>query len=391
MPLPVQNGTVIADSRPPHLLVHPGWELFGSDRMLLETARGLREAGERVVVALPAHGPLVEHLQADGVEVLLPPTFVLRKSSLHPRNWLRSIRDAIRGLVASIVIVRRLRPQTLYVNTIVLPLWPLVGRLMRVPTVTHVHEAEPSAPLAVNLALYAPHLCAHQLIVNSEFTLRTVTAAIPALGRRATVIPNGVGSPEAVAEPRTRIDRLRIAYIGRISHRKGPDVVVDALALLGDAGVDAELDLIGTVFEGNEAYDQALRERTDDLAVTALVRHRGFQADVWPLLAEADVLVVPSRLDESFGNTAVEGILAARPVIASDIAGLREAVGAYASAEFVKPGDAPALAAALTRVVEDWSERRRHAVADRDAARERFAPGLYRSTVAGFLQVFARR
>jgi glycosyltransferase involved in cell wall biosynthesis len=359
--------------------------------MLLETARGLREAGERVVVALPARGPLVAHLRAEGVDVLLPPTFVLRKSSLHPRNWLRSIRDAIRGFVASIVIVRRLRPQTLYVSTIVLPLWPLVGRLMRVPTVTHVHEAEPSAPRAVNLALYGPHLASHRLIVNSEFTLRTVADAIPALGRRATVISNGVGSPDAVAEPRTRIDRLRIAYVGRISHRKGPDVVVDALALLGGAGVDAELDLIGTVFEGNEAYDRALRERAEELAVTDRVRHRGFQSDVWPLLADADVLVVPSRLDESFGNTAVEGILAARPVIASDIAGLREAVGVYESAAFVTAGDAPALAAALSRVVEDWAERRGQAVADSESARERFAPAQYRHAVSEFLRTLARR
>ncbi|MFJ2370794.1 glycosyltransferase family 4 protein [Microbacterium sp. NPDC087665] len=380
-----------AAPRPPHLLVHPGWELFGSDRMLLETARGLREAGERVVVALPARGPLVAHLQAEGVDVLLPPTFVLRKSSLHPRNWLRSIRDAIRGFVASIVIVRRLRPQTLYVSTIVLPLWPLVGRLMRVPTITHVHEAEPNAPRAVTLALYAPHLASHRLIVNSDFTWRTVAGAIPALARRATVIPNGVGSPDAVAKPRTRIDRLRIAYVGRISHRKGPDVVVDALALLGDAGVDAELDLIGTVFEGNEAYDRALRDRAADLAVADRVRHRGFQADVWPLLAKADVLVVPSRLDESFGNTAVEGILAARPVIASDIAGLREAVGVYESATFVTAADAPALAAALTRVAEDWSERSRQAVADRESARERFAPAQYRRTTAEFFRALARR
>lgn len=385
----VQNGRVTADTRRPHLLVHAGWELFGSDRMLLESARGLREAGERVVVALPATGPLVGELRAAGVEVLIPPTFALRKSALRPRNWLRSVRDAIRGFVAAVVITRRLRPLTLYVSTIVLPLWPLVGRLLRVPTVTHVHEAEASAARIINTVLYAPHLAAHRLIVNSEFTMRTVASVIPALGRRSTLIPNGVDSPDAVPEPRAVIDRLRIAYVGRISHRKGPDVAVEAAALLGDAGIDTELDLIGAVFEGNEAYGETLRRRTEELGVAHLVTHHGFRSDVWPVLGAADVLVVPSRQDESFGNTAVEGILAGRPVVASEIPGLREAVGVYESAAFVAPGDAAALADALAHVVADWSALRVAALADRERAKQRFAPEAYRAAIADFLRDLA--
>ena len=379
-----------ADSRRPHLLVHAGWELFGSDRMLCETARGLREAGERVVVALPAHGPLVEALQAEGVEVLIPPMFALRKSALRPARWLRTARDIIRGTVASVVIVRRLRPRALYVSTIVLPLWPVVGRLLGVPTVTHVHEAEASAPRVVNAVLYAPHLAAHRLIVNSDFTRRTVEAAVPALARGAVLIANGVASPETVDEPRAEVDRLRIAFVGRISHRKGPDVAVEAVALLRDAGIDAELDLVGAVFEGNEPYDAVLRQRADELGVAARVRHHGFRADVWPVLAQADVVVVPSRLDESFGNAAVEGILAARPVVASDIPGLREAAGEYASAAFTAPGDSAALADALARVVADWPARRRAAMDDRLRARERFAPATYRRTVTRVLQDLAQ-
>lgn len=377
------------DSRPPFLLVHPGWELFGSDRMLLESAVGLVEAGESVVVALPEHGPLVPRLQAAGAEVLLPPMFVLRKSALRPRNWLRTIRDAIRGTVASVVVVRRLQPRAIYVNTIVLPLWPLVGRLLRVPTVTHVHEAEPSGPRAVNLALYAPHLASHRAIANSAFTLRTLRDVVPSLARRAEVIPNGVASPDDVAPPRETLDDLRIVYVGRISHRKGPDAAVEALASLRDRGVDARLELVGAVFAGNEPFDEALRARSSELDLGDRVVHHGFQSDIWRFLSAADVVVVPSRQDESFGNTAVEAVLAARPVVVSDLSGLREAVGGYASAMFVPAGDAVALADALAAVRDDWSSLRITALKDRDDARQRFAPSAYRSSIAGFLQALA--
>lgn len=384
------NGIVTDDNRAPYLLVHPGWELFGSDRMLLETARGLREQGQRVVVAVPQRGPLVDKLQSAGVEVLIPPMFVLRKSSLHPRNWIRSAGDAIRGIAASAAIVRRLRPRAIYVSTIVLPSWPLIGRLAGVPTVTHVHEAEASASRLVNFVLYAPHLASHRIIANSRFTLKTVSTVLPALGRRATVIPNGVASPEDVIPPRPRIDRLHVGYVGRLSHRKGPDVAVEALARLREDGVDAELHLVGDVFSGNEEYDRRLRERARELGVDDRVAYLGFRQDIWPLLAEVDVLVVPSRQDESFGNTAVEGILAARPVIASDIAGLREAIDPYASATFVVPGDAEDLATALRAVRDDWETRRATAVTDRDAALGRFAPDVYRRAVAAFMESLAR-
>lgn len=384
------NGVVTDDTRAPYLLVHAGWELFGSDRMLLESAIGLKEAGERVVVALPENGPLVSALHRAGAEVLLPPTFALRKSALRPRNWLRTARDAIRGTVAAVTIVRRLRPRAIYVSTIVLPVWPLIGRLLRVPTVTHVHEAEGGAPRLVNILLYAPHLASHRLIVNSAFTLRTVGESIPVLAGRATVIPNGVASPDETPAPRAQLDGLRVVYVGRMSHRKGPDVAVEAVGLLNARGIDADLHLIGAVFAGNEAFEEKLTQRIDELSLTDRVTHHGFRSDIWPVLSAADVVVVPSRQDESFGNTAVEGILAARPVVASDIAGLREAVGEYDSAVFVAPGDPEELAAALARIISDWPSFVASAQTDRSDALARFAPAAYRGAVAALMQGLAR-
>ena len=80
----------------------------------------------------------------------------------------------------------------------------------------------------------------------------------------------------------------------------------------------------------------------------------GFQADIWPRLAACDVLVVPSIQPESFGNTAAEGVLAGRPVIASGIGGLPEVVAGFASARLVPPGDVDALVAAIEEVAEDY-------------------------------------
>ncbi|WP_144880604.1 glycosyltransferase [Microbacterium paraoxydans] len=369
------------ENRKTVLLVHPGAEMFGSDRMLLESATGLVEAGARVVVALPSTGLLVAPLREAGAEVVILPMLVLRKVLLTPRGLPRLFRDTFRGLGSAWRLIGRLRPDAVYVSTIIIPQWPLIARLRGTRAVSHVHEAEASGNTLVNRLLYAPHLASARTLVNSRFSLDTIRRALPALADRTRVVANGVASPEHPAPPRSRLDGpLRVLYVGRLSPRKGPDLVIDAAAALQATGRPVEVTLLGAVFEGYEWFERDLRARADETGVP--VTFAGFHPDIWPFLAEADVLVVPSRVDEPFGNTAVEGVLGLRPVIASDSSGLREAAGGYATAQLVAPDDADAIATALEEVRERWDDHVAGVTASRDEALRRHAPAVYRDGVA---------
>lgn len=370
--------------RPTVLLVHPGAEMFGSDRMLLESAIGLAESGVRVVVALPSSGLLVNELRAAGAEVVILPMLVLRKVLLTPRGLPRLFRDTFRGLGAAWRLIGRLRPDVVYVSTIIIPEWPLIARLRGVRTVSHVHEAEASGNRIVNALLYSPHLASHQTLVNSRFSLDTIRTALPALARRSHVVYNGVASPPHPLSPRPRTEGpLRVLYIGRLSPRKGPDLVIAAASRLHSAGRAVEVTLLGAVFEGYEWFERDLRAQASEAGVT--VDFAGFHTDIWPFLEQADVLLVPSRVDEPFGNTAVEGVLALRPVIASDSSGLREAAGGYGTARLVAAGDAEAIASALTDIDARWDEIVSTVADSRAEALRRHAPQVYRSSISTHL------
>lgn len=359
---------------------HPGAELFGSDRMFLESVAGLVEAGCHVVAAIPQGGPLVDRLRATGADVHVVPMLVLRKSLLSPRNWFRLVGAAIGGFFRAWNFVRRARPDVVYTSTITIPHWPLAARLAGARSVSHVHEAEASGSRVVNRVMYAPHLVSTSVIVNSEFSLRTIAAALPRLARRADVVYNGVEGAAEPKLPRADLDgTLRAAYVGRLSPRKGPDLLIQAAAALQAKGREVRVDLIGTVFAGYEWYERELREEATAAAVETAFH--GFQPDIWPLVARADVLVVPSRLDEPFGNTAVEGVLALRPVIASDTSGLREAAGSYGTAILVAPDDVAALADALERVASEWKTIRDALGPAAAQARRRHAPETYRREI----------
>ena len=373
-----------ASKQPTVLLVHPGAELFGSDRMLLESAIGLVESGARVVVALPSSGLLVDELRTAGAEVVILPMLVLRKVLLTPRGLPKLFRDTFRGMGAAWRLIGRLRPDVVYVSTIIIPDWPLIARLRGVRTVSHVHEAEASGNTLVNALLYSPHLASHRTLVNSRFSLDTIRAALPALARRSHVVYNGVASPPHPVSPRPHTEGpLRVLYVGRLSPRKGPDLVIEAASRLHAAGRAVEVTLLGAVFEGYEWFERDLRAQAAEAGIT--VDFAGFHTDIWPFLEKADVLLVPSRVDEPFGNTAVEGVLALRPVIASDSSGLREAAGGYGTAALGAAGDADAIASALTDIDARWDEIVSTVADSRAEALRRHAPSVYRSSISTHL------
>ncbi len=79
------------------LLAHPSPDLYGSDRMLVESVRSLTEAGCVVTVALPIDGPLVPLLQQAGAGVVIVETLVLRKSLMSPRGLITLLTTGLRS------------------------------------------------------------------------------------------------------------------------------------------------------------------------------------------------------------------------------------------------------------------------------------------------------
>lgn len=381
--LPDSAGRAGRSAPPAVLVVHPGAELYGSDRMLLESVTGLVEAGAPVVVALPGDGPLAAELRGRGARVEICPTPVLRKSALTPRGALRLVGDLLTGIRPAWQLLRQSGPGPVYVNTQTLPLWPLLARVARRPVVLHVHEAEDRAPAPVRLALALPALAARTVLVNSEYSRSVLAAVLPRTGARAVLVDNGVGGPPTTRPARSQLSGpVQLTFVGRLSPRKGPQVAVAVLAELVARGVDARLQLLGAVFPGYEWFEQQLRDQVTRERLTDRVELTGFVPDVWDALARADVVLVPSVLAEPFGNTAVEAVLAARPVVVSACGGLQEAVAGRASAQAVPPEDVVAWADAVERVVARWPGMTADALTDAEEARLRHAPGRYRARVA---------
>ena len=364
------------------LVAHPSPDLYGSDRMLVESVTGLVAAGWRTVVTIPTGGALVAVLVAAGAEVEICETPVLRKSALRPAAFAALTLSACRSLRSGRRLLRRVRPTVVLVNTVTIPGWTILARASGLPVVVHVHEAEESIPRVLRSLLALPQSLATTIIVNSRATGAVLTASLPMLRSRIQLIYNGVPGPEqAGAGRKVAVEPVQLVFVGRLSPRKGPDLAVEAVRQLRAGGRRVELDLVGAVFEGYEWYEKQLVMQVHAAGLDGAVRFRGFTDPVWPSYEKADIAVCPSRDSEPFGNVSVEAQLARRPVVVTAVQGLVETVEHGRRGVVVPPDDPAALAAAIAGLLDNWSASTVRAETAAVECRRLFDPQRYRDEI----------
>lgn len=360
------------------LVANPSADLYGSDRMILEAIEGLLEQGSRVVVTCSQRGPLVTRLEELGVDVYITEAPVIRKSMLSLRGMVHLTRTVVTEFPRMRRLINSVDADIVVANTLTLPFWTLAARSCRRPIIVYVHEAESSLSPAARTLLTAPLGLADGVIFNSE-TSRT-TCRVRGLERRGQVrvVLNGVAGPSVPQPPRERIKGpVRLLFIGRLSPRKSPDLLIDAAAILRNSGVDNTVDIVGDVFPGYQWYEKQLRARVQTLGLEGTVRFLGFRSPVWEAINDADLMVVPSRGDESFGNVVIESLLSARPVIVADHTGLREAATSFESAVLVSPADPDAIAAGIHHVLQNWHGFREASLADSTIAQTKLGTNRF--------------
>lgn len=254
----------------------------------------------------------------------------------------------------------------------VLRIMRLLGQVLQdiQPDIIHVHGTY--AGFAIRLAMLWSRLkpkvvyCAHGwafdretsyssrwLIANVERILARQTDAIVCISEHDKESARVWGLPEAklvtVHNGISDIDPLlpavawpgqgiRFIFVGRFDRQKAVDVLIEtireypdpaSLVLVGSGVLD---DYAGDAFPGN-------------------VHNAGWQSrpEVNRYLAAADVVVVPSRW-EGFGLSALEGMRAGKPVVASRIGGLPELIDDGVTGLLIEPGSKSSLLAALRKI-----------------------------------------
>jgi glycosyltransferase involved in cell wall biosynthesis len=160
----------------------------------------------------------------------------------------------------------------------------------------------------------------------------------------------GIDHPEINVETETPRP-ARVTYLGRLEPYKNIDVMLRAMARLGDRFPDAEILVIG-----RGSAQQSLMNLARELGIADRTRFTGFVSDEErdELLLGTRVCVCPSE-KEGWGLTVIESNAAGTPVVATDAPGLRDSVRHEETGFLVPTRSVEGFATRIAELLEDDS------------------------------------
>jgi glycosyltransferase involved in cell wall biosynthesis len=211
------------------------------------------------------------------------------------------------------------------------------------------------------------HVCVSQAVAEFSCTEGGLSAS------KLVVIPNGVDlarydnvRPIVADELGVPAGRQWITYVGRLDPQKGSEWLLDNASSWLTTAADHDLLLVG---------DGPLRARMENLVrahqLAGCVHFVGWRGDVPRILAASRLLVLPS-LWEGMPNVVLEAMASSRPVLATDVEGVRELLGPDADPQVVAVGDADAWNAKLLALVRDPQLAAQLGARNRQRVAERF-------------------
>lgn len=315
----------------------------GLEEVVVALAAGHAARGHtvRVLTILDrddSRDPLTRRLPAAGVEVV--PAVLAGRAYARERA---AVARACAAFRPDVVHTHGYRPDVLDGG---------VARRLGIPTVTTVHGftgGDWKNRLYERLQVRAFRRFDAVVAVSRPIVERLARAGVPR--QRIHLLPNAwAGRPPAQDRAAARrslgvpLEGFRIGWVGRLTAEKGADVLVEAVARLGDVPVS-----VSVIGDGRERGP--LEQRARELGIADRIAWHGLVADAAGLYRAFDVFVLSSRT-EGTPIALFEAMAAGVPVVATHVGGVPDVVSP-GEALLVPAEDPDALASAIRAVLED--------------------------------------
>jgi glycosyltransferase involved in cell wall biosynthesis len=344
------------------LQVIPELETGGAERTTIEMAEAIISAGGTAIVVSNG-GPMVAELDALGAKHVEMPVH-----SKNPFVMWRNV-DRLKKLI-------KLNNIDLVHARSRAPAWSALkaARACHLPFITTYHGAY-RAKSTMKRRYNSIMARGDYVIANSEFTRNAIMEEFCPdplkYPDRLLTIHRGADmrrfDPKEVDPARIEAleqawhggDAVKILLPGRLTDWKGQRTLIEAAQILRVTrqALNLRIVLAGSA-QGRSGYEAELQRLIKEAGVEHMVTIPGNCSDMPAAYCWADMVVSASLRPEAFGRIAIEAQAMGRPVIATNHGGARETVRDGVTGFLVRPGDAKALANAISHYVDLPTEER---------------------------------
>ena len=270
----------------------------------------------------------------------------------------------------------------------------LVGlaRGLGIPTLLHLHAAEfveftDALPKPLRSLMAAMLRSATRVVVLGDVWKQHLTTALHVPAERIVIVPNSVPAvrrrdPEAIAQGGKP---LHLVFAARLQPQKGVSELLEALASPGVKELDWRLTMAGVGRLEEYQAEAKMRGIADRVTFPGWLDGNAVHA----LLETADVYLLPSHA-EGLPLGVLEALSAGLPVLCCPVGSIPEHLENERTALIVPPKDAPALAAALRRLITDGDLRRRLAIAGAALYDRKFSMASFATAIAALYATYGK-
>ncbi len=319
-----------------------GDEVFGGERSFLDAVRSLAALDYNVVVTLPRtpNAAYLEALLAHVAEVRI----------FNYAQLMHGDANATVGLSRFLDAFAEVRPDIVYVNTIVVPAPLLAARLANIPTVVHAREIiAHDVGLQEQIGEPAP-LVTRRVMRNADCLIANSQATADAFAGHPNVhVAPNVVDLERLAQDNRVDGEVRFGLISSNFPKKGVADVVALAEICLTAVPRARFVIIGPA----RRVAQTLKAAGRGPSLPANVEIVDYVADPRDALSRVNVVLNFSHFQESFGRTVLEGMAAGRPAVAYRWGALPELIEDGVTGFLVPFGRPDAAVRAIRHFCED--------------------------------------
>jgi glycosyltransferase involved in cell wall biosynthesis len=307
------------------------------------------------IVLCPEEGDLAEKMRASGADMIFLRVGRIRHMNLLViRKFISLIKDWQIALIHT-----DSSTETFYAG--------IAARSLRIPLIWHVRVSEHEWFLDRLLSLLSTRLILVAEALSSRFKWLKST-------QKMVVIYNGVDIEQFDAFPTSSSIReefnigkntVLLGFIGRIEKRKGPEYLISAMKNVDNA----KLIFVG---KGEEAYLKRIKRLCKESVISNRIIYAGYRRNIPSILKEIDIIVFPTIKGEGFSRVILEAMAAAKPIIATDDAGNKEAVINGITGYVVPAKDAMALGIKINELTAGKEKREQMGSSGRQRVDEMF-------------------
>ncbi|SJZ46631.1 glycosyltransferase family 4 protein [Selenihalanaerobacter shriftii] len=169
-------------------------------------------------------------------------------------------------------------------------------------------------------------------------------------------------------------DEFLIGTVGRLGIKKNQELLIKAAAILKESNPEIKYVIVGKDSSPKKSYEQKLHRLIREFKVEDRVVLLGFRENISKILADLDLLVIPSK-EESFGIIAVEGMAMEVPVIASGVGGLKEVIKDEETGILFAMDEVNELCESIIELIDNESKRDKLSKIGRREVERRFSVG----------------